>query len=183
MPLKDTTIGNYVPEEQTKHHKSVPPEKAAKARKGKAPTLTSGAVKKALVFILSEHEESREPTPTQVSKAVVVDSRRWEKPFPSWKSSPSLSDGEARVPESIHLPRNQGYGSWRRLMRRSCKKMIWQWTVSGEHVVSQIGSRRSWLDLRRLSECFPVVVMLPPTVRPKAGLENPGWTSRPQPCP
>ena len=74
--FKGTTIADYMPEEQTKHNKSVPPEKAEKARKGKVPTLTSGAVKKALVFILSELEENREPTPTQVSEAVVVDSRQ-----------------------------------------------------------------------------------------------------------
>jgi hypothetical protein len=124
--FKDTTIGNYVPEEQTKHHKSVPPEKAAKARKGKAPTLTSGAVKKALVFILSEHEESREPTPTQVSKAVVVDSRQLGKALSKLEiKSKSIRRGSksARI---YPLASKSRVWELAALNEEELQKMIWQ---------------------------------------------------------
>ena len=71
-----TTIGDSVPQEQTQHKASKPPKKTTIARKVKAPTSNLGAVKKALEFILSELEANREPTPTQVSKAVGMDSRQ-----------------------------------------------------------------------------------------------------------
>ena len=50
--------------------------RATEARKVKAPTLALEAVKKALVYILSEFEANREPTPGQVSKALGMDSRQ-----------------------------------------------------------------------------------------------------------
>ena len=73
---KDTPIEDSAPQEQTQHKASKPPKKTTKARKIKAPTSNLGAVKKALEFILSELEANREPTPTQVSKAVGMDSRQ-----------------------------------------------------------------------------------------------------------
>ena len=74
--FKGTTIGDSVPQEQTKYHTSVPPEKTTEARKVKAPASTLEVVKRALVFILSEFEANREPTPEQVSKALGMDSRQ-----------------------------------------------------------------------------------------------------------
>lgn len=74
--FKGTTIGDSVAQEHTTCHTSVPPEKTTEARKVKPPTLTPEVVKRALAFILSEFEASREPTPEQVSKAVGMDSRQ-----------------------------------------------------------------------------------------------------------
>jgi len=58
------------------HNEAQRDTEEAEARKVKAPTLTPEVVKRALVFILSEFEASREPTPEQVSKAVGMDSRQ-----------------------------------------------------------------------------------------------------------
>ena len=52
------------------------PKKTTEARKVKAPASTLEVVKRALVFILSEFEANREPTPMQVSKALGTDSRQ-----------------------------------------------------------------------------------------------------------
>ena len=74
--VKDITIEDSVSQKKSKPRRSIPPKKTTKARKVKAPTSNLGAVKKALEFILSELEANREPTPTQVSKAVGMDSRQ-----------------------------------------------------------------------------------------------------------
>lgn len=73
--VKSTTIADSEPQKKSKHRRSAPPKKTPKARKVKAPTLNLGALKKALDFLLSELEANREPTPTQVSKEVGMDSR------------------------------------------------------------------------------------------------------------
>lgn len=77
--FKGTALGDSAPQEQKTYHTSVPPEKTTKARKVKASTLTPEAVKRALVFILSEFEANREPTLEQVSKELGMDSRLLEK--------------------------------------------------------------------------------------------------------
>ncbi len=74
--FKGTTIGDSVPQGHTTNQTSMPPEKITKARKVKAPAFTPEVVKRALTFILSEFDSSREPTPEQVSKAVGMDSRQ-----------------------------------------------------------------------------------------------------------
>jgi hypothetical protein len=74
--FKGTTIGDSVPQEQTNYHTSVLPEKTTEARKVKASASTLEVVKRALVFILSEFEANREPTPEQVSKALGMDCRQ-----------------------------------------------------------------------------------------------------------
>ena len=74
--FEGTTIGDSVPQEQTTYHTSVLPEKTTEARKVKAPASNLGLVLRALVFILSEFEENREPTPEQVSKTLGMDSRQ-----------------------------------------------------------------------------------------------------------
>ena len=74
--FKGTTIGDSVPQEQETHHTGVPSEKTTEASKVEAPTLTLEAVKRALVFILSEFEANREPTSEQVSEALGMDSRQ-----------------------------------------------------------------------------------------------------------
>ena len=74
--VKGTTIGDSVPQGQSKHRRSMSPKKAPKARKVKASTATPEKVKKALVYILSEFEENREPTTRQVSSEVGLDSRQ-----------------------------------------------------------------------------------------------------------
>jgi hypothetical protein len=73
--VKGTTIGDSVPQGQSKHRRSMSPKKAPKARKVKASTATPEKVKKALVYILSEFEENRQPTVRQVSEAIGMDSR------------------------------------------------------------------------------------------------------------
>jgi hypothetical protein len=74
--IKGSTIGDSVPQKQTRHRARVLPKKAPKARKVRASTSKLKVVKKALDFILSEFEGNREPTPTQVSKEVGMDSRQ-----------------------------------------------------------------------------------------------------------
>ena len=73
---KGTTIGDSVPQEQTNYHTRVLPEKTTEARKVNASASTLELLKRALVFLLSEFEANREPTPEQVSKALGMDSRQ-----------------------------------------------------------------------------------------------------------
>ncbi len=75
---KGSTIKDSVPQVKTLHKAKKPPKKTTKSRKIKAPATSAKfeVLKKALEFIHSEFEGNREPTPTQVSNEVGMDSRQ-----------------------------------------------------------------------------------------------------------
>ena len=74
--LSATTMSDIVPKDQSPSKSRRTPRRTAKARKVKAPALSLEAVKNALVFIQSEFEANREPTPNQASKTVGMGARQ-----------------------------------------------------------------------------------------------------------
>ncbi len=72
--IKGLTLDESLPQEQTSM--GITPEKGAKVLKVKSSSFNPDVIKRALAFILSEFEANREPTPTQVSNAVGMDSRQ-----------------------------------------------------------------------------------------------------------
>ena len=74
--FKGTIIGDSVPQEQKTYHTSLLPEKTTEARNVKAPASNLEVVKRALVFILSEFEANREPTPEHVSNVLGMDRKQ-----------------------------------------------------------------------------------------------------------
>lgn len=74
--LSTTTMSDIVPKDQSPSKSRRTPRRTAKARKVKASALSLEAVKNALVFIQSEFEANREPTPNQASKTVGMGARQ-----------------------------------------------------------------------------------------------------------
>jgi|WetSurMetagenome_2_1015567.scaffolds.fasta_scaffold326464_1 hypothetical protein len=95
--IVSTPVEDSVPKKQSRVKASVRPKKTIKTRKVKTPNSNMDAVKRALVFILSEFEANREPSTTQVSKEVGMDSRQLGKALSKLdiKSESTRREGKA----------------------------------------------------------------------------------------
>jgi hypothetical protein len=107
----------------TTYHASVLPEKTTEARKVKAPASNLEVVKRALVFILSEFEANREPTPEQVSKTLGMDSRKLGKAISKLDIKSKSIHREGKSVKIHPLASNESVGELAALDTEGLQKM------------------------------------------------------------